>query len=194
MNLKEMYENRKKKLEEIKKQKDEMMEKANYNVYDWYQFYGSNPEAAGVGFIMPDNFEISTSTSSYRHDAAAQLLFPKYYNKNLEQEEIEKGMPWFMILPKYYNTICIELVSPYSSAGPDMLIFLPDEINDFQKEMLFKLQNEIDYYSENIKLKVKYRAGLTSKPESENEFDRIDEIIDTFYNKEIERSEQNAKI
>lgn len=194
MNLKEMYENRKKKLEEIKKQKDEMMEKANYNVYDWYQFYGSNPEAAGVGFIMPDNFEISTSTSSYRHDAAAQSLFPKYYNKNLEQEEIEKGMPWFMILPKYYNTICIELVSPYSSAGPDMLIFLPDEINDFQKEMLFKLQNEIDYYSENIKLKVKYRAGLTSKPESENEFDRIDEIIDTFYNKEIERSEQNAKI
>ena len=194
MNLKEIYENRKKKLEELKKQKEELLEKANYNVYDWYQVYGNNPKAAGVGFIMPDNFEISTSTTSYRHDAAAQSLFFKYYNKDLQEEEIEKKISWFMILPKYYNTICIELVSPYSSAGPDMLIFLPDEINDFQREMLFKLQNEIDYYSESIKLKVKYRAGLTSNPETEDEFDRIEEIIDTFYKNEIERSEQNAKI
>ena len=191
--LKEYYNNQKIKLEEKKKQKEELKEQANYNVYSWYKFYGNNSNACGVGFIMPNEFEIYTSTSTYRHDAAAQNLFYKYYNLDLSKEESEEKIPWFNLLPKYYNIICFELVSPYSSAGPNMLIFLPDKINEFQKEMLYKIQNEMDYYNETIKLKVKYHAGYKN---DEDDFDRIDDILDRYYNldRKNERSEYHGKI
>ena len=194
MNLKEYLKSNKIKLEEKKRKKQELEKQANYNVYSWYQLYQNNSKACGVGFIMQDNFEIYTSTSTYRHDSAAQALFEKYYNKNLQVEEQEEDIPWFNLLPKYYNIVCFELVSPlYNTAGSDILIFLPDKINEFQKEMLYKIQNEMDYYNENIKLKVKYHAGYKS---DEDDFDRIDDILDRYYNldRKSERSEYHGKI
>lgn len=191
--LKDYYNTKKIELEEKKKENEKLKSQADYNVYSWYKLYEKNPNACGVGFIMPETMEIHTSTSSYRHDSAARSLFSKYYEKDLEQEEKDEEIPWFNLLPKYYNTICFELVSPYSSAGPNMLIFLPDKINEFQKEMLYKIQNEMDYYNESITLKVKYHAGYKN---DEDDFDRIEDILDRYYklDKKDERSEYHGKI
>ena len=199
MSLKEKYETFKKDLEKKKQEKDELIKQANYNIYSWYKLYEKNPRACGVGFIMPEDFEIYTSTTTYRHDSAAQMLFFKHYNKDLIKEEQDEDIPWFNLLPKYYNIICFELVSPtYNTAGSDILIFLPDKINQFQKEMLYKIQNEMDYYNNeleknNVKLKVKYHAGYKN---DEDDFERIDDMLDRYYNMDrlSERSEYHGKI
>ena len=191
--LKNYYYEKKEQYEEKKKKEEELENQARYNVYSWYKLYENNSRAAGVGFIMPETMEIYTSKSSYKHDSAAQVLFSRHYNKDLSVEEKDEDIPWFNLIPKYYNTICFELVSPYSPAGPNMVIFLPDKINEFQKEMLYKIQNEMDYYNESIKLKVKYHAGYK---DDEADFDRIDDILDRYYNidKINERSEYHGKI
>lgn len=194
MSLRDYLEEKRNQLQEKKKEEMLLQEQANYNVYSWYKLYGKNPKACAVGFIMQDKFEICTSTSSYRHDSAAQVLFSKYYNKDLQKEELDEDIPWFNLLPKYYNIICFELVSPlYNTAAPDILIFLPDKINEFQIEMLHKIQNEIDYYNENIKVKVKYHAGYKK---NEDDFDRIDDMLDAYYKLDriSERSEYYGKI
>ena len=194
MNMKDFLKEKKQLIQEKKKEKEELQEQANYNVYSWYQLYKNNSRACAVGFIMPDNYEIHTSTSTYRHDSAAQFLFAKYFSKDLQKEEIEEDITWFNLLPKYYNTICFELVSPlYNTAGSDILIFLPDKINEFQKEILYKIQNEMDFYNENIKVKVKYHAGFKK---NEDDFERIDDMLDAYYKLDRinERSEYYGKL
>jgi len=195
MGLKDLYLNKKRQLEEKKLKQKELEEKAKYDVEAWYEAYGDNFEAAGLAFVMPDKYEILTDKSSYKHTAAARVLFSKYYDKDLDQEEKTNDLGWISLFPEKYNTICVEFFSIYKSQT--VFISMPDEINDFQMQKLYDIENEIKKFNEKEKNNLKilnYRAVKASDYESEDEFDTIDDMLNAFYNKENERSEQHGKV
>ena len=193
MSIKNYFEKKKQLKEEKERLLNELKNQAKQNVLSWYKAYGDKYEPAGVGFIMPDKYEIETVTSSYRHDQAAGNLFYKYYNKNMSFEAEKYDMPWYMMMPKKYNTVAFHLVSPYNMG--EILMFLPEQINEYQISILKKIGEEVAEYNKDSKLKVKFNSCIDPEIDTKTEFNNIDEMLEHFYGKEInEGSEYNAKI
>ena len=185
MSIKSFIEKRKLLKEEKERLLKELEEQSKQSVLSWYKAYGERYEPAGVGFIMPNKYEIATVTSSYRHDQAAGDLFYKYYNKNMSFEAEILNMPWYMMLPKKYNTIAFHLVSPYNMN--EILMFLPEKINEYQINILNQIGKEVDEYNKTSKVKVHFNACIDPNIDAKTEFNNIDEMIEYFY--DIEKKE-----
>lgn len=178
MELIEHLKKIKKNIEEQKEKQQQSKDESTHNVCSWYEVYGNNYKSAGVGFIMPDNYEIYTSLNSYRHDQAAEILFSKYYGKNIHSEAQDKGLQsWTNLLPQYYDAISFLLVSPYNM--DIILLFLPEKINEYQKRILYKIDEEIKTYNASSNIKIKFYVGANGY--DGREYNDVAEMLDSLY-------------
>ena len=182
MSIKDFIEKKQKLKEEEERLIKELEQKSKQSVFSWYKLYEKKYASAGVGFIMPDKYEIETTQTSYRHDYAASELFLRYYNKNLSYEAERSGLTWYMMMPKVYNTIAFHLVSPYNMN--EILMFLPEEINDYQINILKQIGKEVEEYNKEAPLKIHFNACIDPEIDEKTEFENIDEMIEHFYGKE----------
>lgn len=154
----------------------ELAEKAQTDVCVWYELYEDSSKASAVGLITRENYEIMTSLNSYGSDYAAPIIFAKYFGKDLDQVEAEEKMYWMDLIPKYFDTVVMNLSCPYKS---DVIYFsLPSTLNEFQEQVLKKIGEEIEKYNSQQAFKLRVSCLNHGKP---REYATLFQMVDDVY-------------
>jgi hypothetical protein len=158
------------------KARNELAVKAQTDVCSWYELYEDSSKASGIALITKENYEIMTNLNNYGSDYAAPIIFAKYFAKDLDQVESETKMYWMDLVPKYYDTVVMNLSCPYRS---DFIYFsLPATLNEFQENVLMEIDKQIQKYNSQQIFRLRVSCRNLDKP---REYDSVFQMLDDVY-------------
>ena len=169
-------------ISELKKKRLELMElkrKENINRlnYDVYQFYKdslklSNATNGMVIIITPENEHREIAIGSDSHRQIAQDMFDRMDVNHIDFSNVDGDFG--DVIPKEYNSIFIRMASIMN--GPT-IIYLPDNLNEFQLDRLKLFNEDIKRFNKDNKEEFKVCFEYHNK-EKDIEHD-LDDILST---------------